>query len=327
MTRPPLARLGGNRITAGCLLLQASVLALTVGLGAAMGLRYDWRAAGPFLVLPGGAALVWAYYAWVPGRQAADWVVAETACVLALLLGFGLIMAPAQYVAAALPFPLIDAQLAAGDAALGIHIPTLVAWTRTHPWLVQALFRTYGTLLPQLFLPVLVLGFWYRDRAKLWEYAVLVHGCLAVTLLVSAVWPATCVSGYFGFDAILDQHRLIAHFASLRAGTFTVIHPDQIEGLVSPPSFHTAGALLACWAFRGRWAWLAPLIGVNVGLIAATVCLGLHYGVDVIAGAALVAVSVAAAAAVPVTARDQAFGGFRRRGDRTAGGTAAPARR
>ena len=58
----------------------------------------------------------------------------------------------------------------------------------------------------------------------------------------------------------------------------------ELEGLVALPSFHTMGALAvtaACWRVR----ILGPmLVIVNALLIAATVLLGIHYAVDIIAG-------------------------------------------
>jgi hypothetical protein len=115
------------------------------------------------------------------------------------------------------------------------------------------LLWAYITLLPQLFLPAFGLGFWYRDRAQLWEYAVLFHNGLAVAILGATRWPAACAFTFYWFDSPIDQSRFISHVASLRAGTFGLIQPDNIEGLTSFPSFHVAGALMMTWAFRGRW--------------------------------------------------------------------------
>jgi hypothetical protein len=255
-------------------------------------LSYRWQAAGPVLVLPAATLALWLYFVRWPGRQPLDWLIAETCLVLGLLLLFGTIVGPAQYAAAALRFPLVDPWLASTDAALGVHVPSLVAWTRKHPWLVQFLFRTYTSLLPQLFLPVIVLGLWYRDRAALWTYAFHFHVCLAVTLVCFAVWPAACAFTYYGFDSIISQQRFIQHFGDARAGLMPVIDPLNIEGLVSFPSFHAAGALMATWALRRSWVWLTILGVINTGLVAATVLTGAHYVTDVLATLVLCAASL-----------------------------------
>ncbi len=58
---------------------------------------------------------------------------------------------------------------------------------------------------------------------------------------------------------------------------------DNIDGLISIPSFHTAGGLMVTWAFRHHRAWLVTFAVVNVLLIAATVLSGTHYAIDVLA--------------------------------------------
>jgi membrane-associated phospholipid phosphatase len=73
----------------------------------------------------------------------------------------------------------------------------------------------------------------------------------------------------------------------------TVVRFNDIEGLVSFPSFHVAGALLVTWAFRHRQRIFIPLIVLNTGLALSTVITGEHYVVDVLAAVTLVAVSVA----------------------------------
>ena len=67
---------------------------------------------------------------------------------------------------------------------------------------------------------------------------------------------------------------------------------DQIEGLVSFPSFHVAGALIATWAVRHRRGLFITFALLNAALIASTVLCGVHYAVDVVAAVPLFACSV-----------------------------------
>jgi hypothetical protein len=229
----------------------------------------------------------------MPGRKAATWIFAEAFLILALLMAVTFIVVPGQYAAAALGRPLADPWLAAADAALGVHVPTLVAWTRTHPWLVQTLSWSYASLIPQLYLPIFVLAFWYRDRTALWEYAFHYHVCLVVTLAFFALFPAVCPFSFYGFDSIVNETRFIAHFGSVRAGLMTVIDPSNTEGLISFPSFHAAGALMTTWALRRSRIWVTLLGVLNTALIAATVLLGVHYVTDLLGTVALCGVSLA----------------------------------
>ena len=124
----------------------------------------------PDAVGAGLALGAWGYFVWMPGRRAADWIFAEAFLILALLFVLCLIVSPAQYAAAALgaPWPIRGSLQPTRPSACMYRRWCL--WTRTLPWLVD-LSWSYASLQPQLFLPVLVLGFWSRDRAALWEYA------------------------------------------------------------------------------------------------------------------------------------------------------------
>ena len=61
--------------------------------------------------------------------------------------------------------------------------------------------------------------------------------------------------------------------------------------------------MLVCWALRRRSALLQlPVLVLNAVMIASTLCLGLHYGADVLGGAALAAVSIVAYRHITITA-------------------------
>jgi hypothetical protein len=215
------------------------------------------------------------------------------------LLVFGLVVSlcvigfPAQYAGAALNRPTIDGLLAALDAAMGIHVPTLVEWTRAHPAVAHWLALAYDSFGLQVLLaaPVLVL---LGSRHHLWEFAWHLHVCLLVTLACFALFPAACAFTHYGFESTLPQSLFTAHFHGFRAGTLTTVDFRDVTGLVSAPSFHVAGALLITWSVRHRaWA-LIPLAIVNVALCAATVLSGAHYAVDTLLSVALLGVSLMA---------------------------------
>jgi hypothetical protein len=276
------------------LLAGLNVLTLVVAIvlfsasGFSLGLETK-RTWAEFLVLVPAFA-IWAHYAAVPG-PARDWIIPQAAMVFMLLQVAGVLTAPTQYAAAALNRPTIDPVLAEADSWLGVSVPALTAWTAGHPWLVAVLHWAYFTLLYQLFLPVVVLT-WWDDREALWEFAF--HMILSGLVIISvfAFWPAACVFNELGFDSLIDQTRFITHFAALRDGSMTVVPWEDIEGLVSVPSFHMVGAVLVTWACRRTWLlWL--LLPINVLLVAATVLLGVHYFVDLVASGLLLTGSLA----------------------------------
>ena len=63
----------------------------------------------------------------------------------------------------------------------------------------------------------------------------------------------------------------------------TVVDMTNIEGLVSMPSFHAAGALFVTWALRRTWWLFVPVALLNLWLIASTVLTGAHYAIDIVA--------------------------------------------
>jgi hypothetical protein len=113
-----------------------------------------------------------------------------------------------------------------------------------------------------------------------------------VTVGALALFPAASAFQYLHFQSTLDQSRFITQFDGVRSGVFNSIRFDDLEGLVSMPSFHVAGALIVVWSLRrhGRLFW--PAVSLNVLLAAATVLTGAHYAVDLFGTAAMFAASI-----------------------------------
>ena len=287
-----MSNLGIHALTFLLLALQAGLLVLTVVSFRITGLTYAWSE----VLLPAGGALcllaLWGAHVLMPSRRQGEWVVTEAILVTGLIATVTIIGSPFQYAAIAFKRPLVDQWLAAADAGMGIHVPALVEWTRAHPSIQQMLSSAYFSLLPQFILPIAVVGCWFKDRAALWEYAFHFHVCVIVTLLGLALWPAACAFTYYGFDSLLDQTRFIRHFHEFRTGVQTMVQPSDVEGMISFPSFHVAGALMVTWAFRRHRYWLMGLGMLNAWLIAATVFTGAHYAIDIVATAVMFAASI-----------------------------------
>jgi membrane-associated phospholipid phosphatase len=287
--RATWADVGVHRVAGMLLGLEICGLIVQLILFRVTGLQVVWSSALPLVFALGGILLFWAYFAWEPGSPR-EWIIPQAALVLALLLASVLIGPPTQYAAIALGRPPIDPWLAAADQYLGLSVSAAVRWTELHPQLLSVLRWAYNSLLPQLFMPVFLLPF-FNDREALWEYAWHFLVCSVITVSCLALWPAACVFSYEHFTPLADVQRFVTHFEGVRAGTLTVIDYKQLEGLVSCPSFHVAGAWMVTWAFRRSWLWM-PLAVVNVVMSLSTVMLGLHYGVDLLATAVMVAISI-----------------------------------
>ncbi len=265
------------------LICQLGLLAVTVPLYQWLGLSLAWgTTAVPHVVTLAILLVVWANLRLVPERRQSA-VLPDLILAVFLLILLTNILSPAQYAAVALKRPLIDRWLASADAALGIHVPSLVEWTRAHPKVNLLLTLSYHSLLLQFVLTPVAAALLLRDRGRLWEYVFHFHCCLIVTLAALAAFPAACAFTYYGFESTLNQTRFINQFQALRDGSLSVIRFDDLEGLISMPSFHAAGAMMVTWTFRGHRRWLLPVAVLNVGLLAATVMSGAHYFVDVLA--------------------------------------------
>lgn len=270
--------LGIHPLTACLAVMQLVLLASTLLLYPQFGLTVVWTPVLPLLAAIGGLLLLWAYFVSTKTTPT-ERRIAEALLVFALILALAVILAPAQYLAAAWNRPPIDPLLARADALLGAHVPTLAAWTRQHARLNRWLIWAYFTLLWQfaVIVPALAL---VRDRLALWEYVFHFHVCAVVTLLAFALFPAACAFSYYGFESTIPQARFIAHFTGARSGAIRVLEFGNMEGLVSMPSFHVAGAMMVTWAFRRHLWALIPLLALNTMLTVATFMTGAHYVID-----------------------------------------------
>jgi PAP2 superfamily len=289
--RPQLAQLGLNRLGLFLVALNALVIVTDIALYASLGLSIQWATVVMGELFLALTFCVWLNFYLVPGGSR-EWFVAELMFVVSLMVFLTNVGSPMQYGAVALGFPYADPWLAAADSAIGVYVPALAAWTFAHPPINLLLTVSYFSLLPQFVLAIVVMAA-YRDRERLWEFTFHFHLCVIVTVAALIVCPAVCPPAYYGFKPTIDMSHLIQQIQSLHQGTMKVVRFDELEGLVSFPSFHVAGALIVMWAVRRRRWLLVPLVGWNVVLIASTFLTGVHYVIDVIASVPLFLGSVA----------------------------------
>jgi membrane-associated phospholipid phosphatase len=108
----------------------------------------------------------------------------------------------------------------------------------------------------------------------------------AVFLLVPALGHQETARG-------LDLPVLLA----LRAGGPLSFDLSQLQGLISFPSYHTVLAVLLTYAHR-RSSLLVPIALVNGVMLFSIPTVGQHYLIDIIAGAAVAGLAIAATAAL-----------------------------
>jgi len=278
------------RLARVAIALQGTLLLSTSALFLAYGLSVKWSTLLPHFLLLAMLAALWVFHIAVPDRRSP--LIPDLLLAVLLLISLTNIASPAQYAAVAARRPLIDKWLVAGDRALGVDVPAVVAWTSNQGPLPLLLKICYYSLLPQLILAPIATVLVLRNRLRLWEYFFHFHFCGLMTIVALLFWPARCVFTELHFNSLLNQERFIRHFDGFRSGALTVVQFNDLEGLISMPSFHVAAALFVTWAFRGQRVIFPLLLLLNLGLVASTVLCGAHYFVDIPATFALFLLSL-----------------------------------
>lgn len=274
--------------------LIASILVATIVWLDRAGLRFVWD--GAILTTSacaGLVALATFYRTWRPEPR-----IAATLVGLAQVIAFGACAAPLSYAVAATGGPLWDTTFHAWDRALGLDWRAYLAFVDGHPRLSVALMLGYRSLMVQMMLVVILLGFCGRlTRLRQFVLALCLSG--AVTILISGLTPAMTNFVHLKVNVADFPHvqpfaalTHAAHLTGLRGGTLRVISLDSLEGIIAFPSFHATLGVLFLWAFWSLRAARLPALVVNGFLLAATPIDGGHYFVDVIAGLAVAALAI-----------------------------------
>ena len=217
----------------------------------------------------------------------------------AALVAFTVPTAVLHYLAATLARPLIDADLARAESALGFDWPAWLAVLEAHPHLNRWLSLAYHSSGPQVALVVIVLAA-TRRLGRLWTYVRLFCASLLCVVAVSAVLPAAGAYSHYAPGTMpggaIETVGALWHLdalARLRAGTLDTLHLGAIRGLVTFPSFHVCLAVLTAWALAPV-PRVGPLaLGLNAAVVVATIGSGGHYLPDLLTGGAVAAAALA----------------------------------
>jgi membrane-associated phospholipid phosphatase len=190
-------------------------------------------------------------------------------------------------------FPLVDARLAAWDAALGFDWLAYVRWADQSPGLLAAMDLTYQGLTLYSLITFLVL-LWVYGPGRAREFILIFFVTALAATLIGMFFPADCAMAYYRPDPAQFRYVTPAFGAyhleamhALRAGLPQVMSLQELPGLVTFPSFHTAMGIVGIYCCRGRLPVLAVSLAVNGTMIAATPVFGGHYIVDLMGGTLL----------------------------------------
>lgn len=227
-----------------------------------------------------------------------------TMCIgLMQVLLFSTLAALLSYLLAREGGALWDETFAAWDRAIGFDWYAYVRLVDRSAFVTALFHLAYISLVPQVVMLVLALGFTGRRRhLRVVMLAAMLSG--TVTVILSTFFPAVSNFVALGLSpqdfTHVDPHAGFIHladFEALRAGTMTELRLETMQGIITFPSYHAGLAAVTLWGFwRCGIRWL-QLAGVTLAFltIVATPVDGGHYLVDVIAGLVIGAASIAAA--------------------------------
>jgi membrane-associated phospholipid phosphatase len=191
-------------------------------------------------------------------------------------------------------FPYADTTLASWDAAIGFDWLAYVRSIESIDWLYAAMDLTYSGLSLYSCILFLLLCVGREPEKRCLDMILLFFGTAVICSSVGMLLPARAALAHYAPDPELFEnlnratglyHLPAIH--ALRTDPAHMLDLWNLPGLVTFPSFHTAMGVVAIYCSRGT-PWLFwPSLAVNLVMIASTPVFGSHYGIDVIAGAAV----------------------------------------
>jgi hypothetical protein len=218
--------------------------------------------------------------------------IANLAEALALLCAFTAAGAVLTYLAAGCAFPLQDATMERLDRAIGFDWSAWHDAVRDRPILSRTLVLAYNSLVPQALLAIIYFSKTYRS-ARIGELLLLAGATLALTVLISAIWPTLGPFAVHGptlgpFAAgVGGDVAYLRDLLSLRAGGPLHFELPEMQGIITMPSYHTVLAVLFTYSFRRTGPIGYGIATLNLAMLLSIPPIGGHYLVDVLAGGAL----------------------------------------
>lgn len=179
-----------------------------------------------------------------------------------------------MYLAAGVGAPLVDAKLMQLDAAMGIHLPSIIEWAGKHPRVSGLLEIAYASVALQT---GIVLIFCKNPWIFVQRFVMGSVVCLAFFVM----WPAAGPFATYGFRPTDAQAIYLTHLEGLRSGWMHICVKNA-QGLITVPSFHVIWAVFLAASARG---WVRPFAwALNIMVIVSAATTGWHFGIDIVAG-------------------------------------------
>jgi hypothetical protein len=203
----------------------------------------------------------------------------------------------ASYALAAKTHGFVDGTLEAWDERLGfdwLALYRLVAGSPMLQHLGQAAYATIYVSPAVLFFSMA----WQGQHARARQFLLTYWAAVVLTLLVFPLMPARGALDYLWQGPVpympTSGRWQGVIIPELRAHALSHIDLGALRGLVCAPSFHTVSAVIYL-----AWAWPMPrlrwvLTPVNIAMLMATPIEGVHYLSDMVLGAGVALLAIAA---------------------------------
>lgn len=261
-------------------------------------LSLSWGAVGPMLLVAAGVPLA-LIYRELRGRDM-DRLLEALFRMLMVALFAGLLTQQVNlfsHLMMTLGRPLADPLLLAWDEALGFDWNRYAAFMTAHTWSRALLYVSYLDLIQPALLVIVFSALWFRryDRVEEVAFLALVSGFICV--FIAGLMPAVAAWSSVATPETLALLRQPAlhwgdQFQRLRGDGPVVFSLGEMEGLATFPSYHACLAIIVMWCSRGRWFTALPGVVAGLAILAATPIYGAHYGIDLLGGAGVMAVSI-----------------------------------
>lgn len=199
-----------------------------------------------------------------------------------------------MFIATRFSVNLSDGLLARFDRALGVEVPTVLAWMGHNPVLRSSLGVCYSTLILLMTIAIVVPPLRGDMRAAK-QYAIACVVSAMISMPLFGVFQAVGPWIHYGYSPQLDQSNYLNMFHKLKSSGPALLDVSFRDGLICFPSFHTVLAVLAAYAL-----WRIPYLRWTTAIwatliVVSTVTTGTHYVIDVVAGVAVAVLSIGAA--------------------------------
>lgn len=249
-------------------------------------IAFNWLSYA-FIAAIGGSMMFVAFFYRISGRSERISIALFATGILVL---FTMVLSIFNYLLLPLHREPLDLYLVQIDTWLGYSWPAVVEFSGQHPLFNELTRFAYVSTLPQIALLLIFLGFSGKQK-ELHVYILSIIASGLVTIGFWALFPTFGTSTLFNISGEIEQAAkpLVgsAYGAELlRLGTEgpKYITPEDIEGLVAFPSFHTILAILTLYAARTSSVLFAIVCAINLFVLPGILIHGGHHLIDVFGG-------------------------------------------